>query len=78
MRKRLAHKFDSEAIRRDFRRPREIAFKIAMLIALCGFALGPIMHMDTLARVLGAISSVSLTILAALYLFSRRSSDRSE
>ena len=61
-------------IHAQLKRIDRIAFKVSVLIGLCGFSLGPVVHTDPLAKILSVVSSISLTILAALYLFSDRRS----
>ena len=71
---RVDSKFDWQALHAHFKRVDRIGFKVCVLIGLCGFSLGPVMHTEPLAKILGVVSSISLTALAALYLFSPRHS----
>jgi uncharacterized membrane protein YfcA len=68
---RLGLRIDWQALDKHVNRT---GLKVGVLIALCGYSLGPVTRTDLPAKILGVISTISLTILAALYLFSDRRS----
>ncbi len=63
---------DWQAIRLRLVRVDRLAFKCCILIFLLGSSLVPALSAQSLARVLGIASSITLTIFAAMYLFSRK------
>jgi hypothetical protein len=60
------------ALKRLWERIDRLAFRGTVLIALFGFSIGPIVHREPIAQVLGVCASLALTCLAAGYLFSVR------
>jgi uncharacterized membrane protein len=51
-----------------------LLFKVAVLLGLFGFSIGPVLHSEITAKVLGVVASGSLTVLAGAFLFRRRQS----
>jgi hypothetical protein len=71
----MSLKIKWEELTAHFKRVDRIFVKIYVLIFLCGSSLLPAVRAESpIAKSLGIFSSIALTILAALYLFSNRRS----
>ena len=54
------------------RRSERVAFKVAVLVALLGFSVGPAVHTGLPSKIIGIAASGALAIMAGVFLFKRR------